>query len=1071
MEEAAPDHSPWKLAADEEAEVPAADESFDWETYEATSEGDEEIVEGEEAALGDEETDDGVDSAEGDGEAAEDGGEAADNEDAAEGEGAAEDGMEAVDGDGETEDGSDDTEGDGTLEDDAGVSEDGADEGVTGDATDETLDGEDEAPEGDEADESLTDEADGAAAPTDSDNLEATDDSDAPKELFPSDKGDEATEGEDIAIHGTGSTPTDIEALSIHDENEEASLETQATIPSYYYDSYYYNMTRMRDQGEFGTCWAFAALACVEASVFARGSLSGYSTSSLDLSERHLAYFSFNHTTDPLGNTSGDYSYPLSGNYMTSGGNQFIAMYALMNWYGPAYESTAPYPTGYPYSLSSSIARSHAGFHVMNTRMVAMKDRSDVKRAVMNYGAAAISVYMNPNDSRFSNYYNSSSGAFCDRSHTTTNHDVTIVGWSDSYPIDRFPSSNRPKSSGAWLCKNSWGSSWGLDGYFWLSYETAALNTSTATATVYSSEGASSYRNNYHHDGSCSNGYISELSGSTYANVFTTKANSKGESLKAVSFALQDTNVKYSIQIYANLTSSTKPTSGSKMLATAKTGTTSYAGYYTVNLPSAVPLLKGTNYAVVITFKHANGSNVKVALDYTYRDNYYSFISSAKSGQSLVKPKGGSWTNCYSRYKVSGSNVGSTARIKAYTVNKDYSKYANVANLTVSKIPTQKLVSDGCKPKPTVKWGRLKLRYGVDYTLTYKNNKKVGTATCIIKGKGKFKGTKKVTFKIVRGNPVWKRYGGATALDTAKLVVEADGVFKKGRGGVVIVATANGYWDALAAAGLAGMGDAPVLITPKNSLAKQTAAELKRLNPKLVAVAGGPAAISDATVAKIRKALPNASVQRAYGSTAVETAIYLYKSGTAVASWTGYARGKTWSKTAIVATSNGYWDALSIAPYAWKTKSPIFLTKGTSTITSLTLTQIKSGGFKRVIIVGGTAAVSKGVENKIKATGVSVTRLAGKDAIATSAAIAKWEIKQGMGLSHMAVATSNGYWDALTAAAVCGKQNSVLVLVSKKGDCRAFDAVYNRNKVTHGHVLGGTAAVPAKVWNHIKNAK
>lgn len=40
------------------------------------------------------------------------------------------------------------------------------------------------------------------------------------------------------------------------------------------------------------------------------------------------------------------------------------------------------------------------------------------------------------------------------------------------------------------------------------------------------------------------------------------------------------------------------------------------------------------------------------------------------------------------------------------------------------------------------------LAEGTDYTVTYKNNKNVGTATVIIKGIGNYKGTKKFTFKI-----------------------------------------------------------------------------------------------------------------------------------------------------------------------------------------------------------------------------------------------------------------------------------------------------------------------------------
>lgn len=55
------------------------------------------------------------------------------------------------------------------------------------------------------------------------------------------------------------------------------------------------------------------------------------------------------------------------------------------------------------------------------------------------------------------------------------------------------------------------------------------------------------------------------------------------------------------------------------------------------------------------------------------------------------------------------------------------------------------------KPKPTVTFGATTLKRGTDYTLSYKNNVKRGTATVTIKGKGNYKGSKKVTFKIKGG--------------------------------------------------------------------------------------------------------------------------------------------------------------------------------------------------------------------------------------------------------------------------------------------------------------------------------
>ena len=53
------------------------------------------------------------------------------------------------------------------------------------------------------------------------------------------------------------------------------------------------------------------------------------------------------------------------------------------------------------------------------------------------------------------------------------------------------------------------------------------------------------------------------------------------------------------------------------------------------------------------------------------------------------------------------------------------------------------------KPKVTVKYKSKKLKAKKDYTVAYKNNKKVGTATILIKGKGGYKGRVKKKFQIV----------------------------------------------------------------------------------------------------------------------------------------------------------------------------------------------------------------------------------------------------------------------------------------------------------------------------------
>ena len=51
-------------------------------------------------------------------------------------------------------------------------------------------------------------------------------------------------------------------------------------------------------------------------------------------------------------------------------------------------------------------------------------------------------------------------------------------------------------------------------------------------------------------------------------------------------------------------------------------------------------------------------------------------------------------------------------------------------------------------PTPTVKYDGTTLKKGTDYTVAYKNNTEIGTATITLTGKGNYTGTKSVTFKI-----------------------------------------------------------------------------------------------------------------------------------------------------------------------------------------------------------------------------------------------------------------------------------------------------------------------------------
>ena len=55
------------------------------------------------------------------------------------------------------------------------------------------------------------------------------------------------------------------------------------------------------------------------------------------------------------------------------------------------------------------------------------------------------------------------------------NHAVTVVGWDDTFSRKNFRKGHRPPGDGVWIVKNSWGTEWGTDGYFYLSYYDQSL--------------------------------------------------------------------------------------------------------------------------------------------------------------------------------------------------------------------------------------------------------------------------------------------------------------------------------------------------------------------------------------------------------------------------------------------------------------------------------------------------------------------------------------------------------------------------------------------------------------------
>lgn len=117
----------------------------------------------------------------------------------------------------------------------------------------------------------------------------------------------------------------------------------------------------------------------------------------------------------------------------------------------------------------------------------------------------------------------------------------------------------------------------------------------------------------------------------------------------------------------------------------------------------------------------------------------------------LTLEKGKDYTITYQNNVNAGTATAIIEGINDYrgSVTKTFViKKASLTKAKVSSIPAQAYTKKAIKPSVTVTYGKTKLKVKKEYTLTYKNNKKVGKATITIKGTGNYTGTKNVTFQI-----------------------------------------------------------------------------------------------------------------------------------------------------------------------------------------------------------------------------------------------------------------------------------------------------------------------------------
>ena len=360
------------------------------------------------------------------------------------------------------------------------------------------------------------------------------------------------------------------------------------------------------------------------------------------------------------------------------------------------------------------------------------------------------------------------------------------------------------------------------------------------------------------------------------------------------------------------------------------------------------------------------------------------------------------------------------------------------------------------------------LASGQDYTLLYfdaAGNRitrivEEGTYTIAASGLGAYSGmlTTEITVEKIRAT--WTRLAGSDRYATMSAIVSE--AFADDSSSYVIVCTGESFPDALSASALAGMLDAPIVLTSNGSLTEQARYEVRRTGAAHVIVIGGTPSVSAQAADQLQSLSTVEDVTRISGTDRYATSLSVLRNGSQLGSW---------SDTVIITTGERFPDALSMSPYAYATNSPVVLVDSSKLLSTEAVQAIQSGGFTRAIVLGDTNSVSDGIQNQL-GSGIQVVRLAGSDRYLTSLEIASFAMSEGtLRIDGVAITTGERFPDALAGAALCGSSSSVILLVGtdSQSQQRAINCISeNLYEIEQGYVLGDTASVSAALLSKIE---
>jgi carboxypeptidase T len=296
------------------------------------------------------------------------------------------------------------------------------------------------------------------------------------------------------------------------------------------------------------------------------------------------------------------------------------------------------------------------------------------------------------------------------------------------------------------------------------------------------------------------------------------------------------------------------------------------------------------------------------------------------------------------------------------------------------------------------------------------------------------------------------RAAGADRFATAVEVSQR--LFPSGAAPVVYLASGEAFPDALAAGPAAAGAGGAVLLTLRDSLPVVVERELERLAPARIVVVGGPAAVSDAVISRVRGLLgAGVTIERRAGPDRYATA--------AAVSAASFLPGS--APVVFVAFGGDFPDALAAGAAAAAVGAPILLTRSDA-VPDPTATELRRLAPGRIVVVGGPAVVSAAVEQALGSFAPSVERLAGSDRFGTSAAVAG---RYFPAATTSIVATGLAYPDALAAVPLAATLAAPVLLVRPTAVPAPTRDRVRADRPTTILAVGGPAAVAPAVLDEL----